>query len=134
MFRAILSVAYAAFLMWIVLGRFNPTALNAEQGMWNVALVGIAALLYSSLNSFNALRHSIGMPTRVVYFSLLVSFLPLLVAVYSVAVWQYAGLSQFQIIAMIFGGLAAVIDLVLFSWLSFGHVRAAARAAARPAR
>ena len=133
MFRGLLSVAFAAVLLWIVLGHFNPAGVSPEQAMWNVAFIGIASLLYSSLNSFNALRHSIGQSSRVVYIGLLVSFLPLLVAVYSIAVWQYSPnkLSTFQIIAMIFGGLAALVDLMLFSWLSFGHLRATAPRAAR---
>ncbi len=129
MFRVILAIVFAGFLLAIVRGYLDPSATTADAAMWNVAFVGLAALLYSALNSFNALRHSIEQSSRVVYVGLLFSILPLLVAVYSIAVWQYSPqkLSTFQIIAMMFGGIAAIIDLGLFSWLSFGTVRRAPR-------
>ena len=133
MFRGLLSIGFAAFLLMIVLGLFKPTAANLDHAMWDVAMVGIVALLYSSVNGFNSIRHSTEESARVVYMGLILSFLPLLVAVYSIAVWQYspARLSTFQIIAMVFGGLAAVVDVVLFSWLSFGQVRNVAMPEAR---
>ena len=125
MFRGLLSIVFAAFLLSIVLGFFKPNAATVDRAMWDVAIVGIAALLYSTVNGFNALRHSADEAPRVVYMGLILSFLPLLVAVYSIAVWQYSPnhLSTFQIIAMVFGGLSAIVDIVLFSWLSFGQVR-----------
>jgi hypothetical protein len=127
---------FAAFLLMIVLGRYAPDTVTAISAMWSVCLVGLAAIAYSALNSFNALRHSMGHPPRLVYIGLLFSFLPLLVAAYSIAVWQYspAKLTDFQIIAMIFGGLAAIIDLVLFSWLLFGQSRRAVREGFREGR
>lgn len=125
MLRVVFALMFAAFLLAIVLGRFSPDTGSTTSAMWSVGFVGIAAIVYGSLNSFNALRHSIGQPPRLVYLGLLFSFLPLLVAAYSIAVWQYSPnhLSTFQIIAMLFGGLAAIIDLVLFSWLLFGQSR-----------
>jgi hypothetical protein len=93
--------------------------------MWDVAIVGMLAILYSSLNSFNALRHSISQDARTAYVSFLFSFLPVLVSVYAIAVWQYAPvkISTFQIIALMFGGLAALLDFGLFTWLTFGNMR-----------
>ena len=125
MLRVVLSVLFAAFLLLIVLGRYSPDTVSASSAMWSVGIVGLAAIVYSSLNSFNALRHSMGQPAKLVYIGLLFSFLPLLVAAYSIAVWQYSPtkLTTFQIIAMVFGGVAALIDLILFSWLTFGQVR-----------
>ena len=125
MFRIVLSVLFSIFLFLIVRGYHNPAAATAYAAMWNVGIVGLAALLYSALNSFDALRHALGQSTRVLYTGLLFSFLPLLVAVYSIAVWQYSPtkLSTFQIISMLFGGLAALADILLFTWLSFGHIR-----------
>ena len=125
MLRVLLSIAFAIYLLMIVMGQYRPDTATAESAMWSVAVVGLLALVYSSINSFNAMRHSIGQPARLVYVGLLFSFLPLLVAAYSIAVWQYspAKLTTFQIISMVFGGLAAVIDLMLFSWLMFGHAR-----------
>lgn len=125
MLRVILSVIFAAFLLLIVLGRYSPDTVSASSAMWSVGIVGLAAIVYSSLNSFNALRHSMGQPAKLVYVGLLFSFLPLLVAAYSIAVWQYSPskLTTFQVIAMTFGGVAAMIDLVLFSWLLFGQSR-----------
>jgi len=125
MLRVVFALMFAAFLLAIVLGRFSPDTASVTSAMWSVGFVGIAAIIYCSLNSFNALRHSIGQSPRLVYMGLLFSFLPLLVAAYAVAVWQYSPnhLSTFQIIAMTFGGLAAIIDLVLFSWLLFGQSR-----------
>ena len=125
MLRVLLSIAFAIYLLMIVLGQYRPDTATAESAMWSVAFVGLLALVYSSINSFNALRYSIGQPARLVYVGLLFSFLPLFVAAYSIAVWQYSPtkLTTFQIIAMVFGGLAAVIDLMLFSWLSFGQAR-----------
>ena len=125
MLRVVLSVLFAAFLLLIVLGRYSPDTVSASSAMWSVGIVGLAAIVYSSLNSFNALRHSMGQPAKLVYIGLLFSFLPLLVAAYSIAVWQYSPskLTTFQVIAMMFGGVAAMIDLVLFSWLLFGQSR-----------
>ena len=125
MLRVLLSIAFAIYLLMIVMGQYRPDTASAESAMWSIAVVGLLALVYSSINSFNAMRHSIGQPARLVYVGLLFSFLPLLVAAYSIAVWQYspAKLTTFQIISMVFGGLAAVIDLMLFSWLMFGHAR-----------
>ena len=133
MFRGLLSIAFAGFLLSIVLGFFKPGAATVDKAMWEVAIIGIAALLYSTVNGFNALRHNSSDSARTVYMGLILSFLPLLVAVYSIAVWQYspAKLSTFQIIAMVFGGLAAIVDLVLFSWLSFGQARGVAVAEGR---
>ena len=124
MFRAILSFAFAAFLFSIVKGFFVPKGVDVNLAMWDVAMVGVAALLYSSVNGFNAVRHSLSETPRVVYMGLVFSFLPLLVAVYALAVWQYAQLSTFQVIAILFGAVAAIVDIVLFSWLSFGRVQA----------
>ncbi len=125
MLRVLVSIVFALFLLMIVLGRYAPSPASPDAAMWAIGWVGIVALLYSAVNSFDALRHSLGQPTRLVYIGLLFSFLPLLVAAYSVAVWQYSPdkLSTFQIISMLFGGLSAVVDLTLFSWLTFGHAR-----------
>lgn len=125
MLRVALSILFAMLLLMIVLGRYAPNTATTTSAMWSVGLIGIAAIFYTALNSFNALRHSMGQPARLVYVGLLFSFLPLLVAAYSIAVWQYSPekLTTFQIIAMVFGGLAALIDLVLFSWLLFGQSR-----------
>lgn len=135
MLRVALSVLFAGFLLAIVLGRFSPDTGSASSAMWSVGIVGLAAIAYSSLNSFSALRHSMGQPPRLVYAGLLFSFLPLLVAAYSIAVWQYSPskLTTFQIIAMLFGGFAAMIDLVLFSWLLFGQSRNGFRESRRAA-
>lgn len=123
MLRVLLSALFAVFMLAIVRGFYAPDTGSITSAMWSVGVVGLTAIVYSSLNSFNALRYSIGQPPRLVYAGLLFSFLPLLVAAYAVAVWQYSPthLTTFQIIAMLFGGLAAVIDLVLFSWLLFGQ-------------
>lgn len=135
MLRVLLSMLFAAFLLLIVLGRYSPDIATSSSAMWSVGLVGVAAIVYSSLNSFNALRHSMGQPARLVYVGLLFSFLPLMVAAYAIAVWQYSPnqLTTFQVIAILFGGLAAVIDLVLFSWLLFGQSRQAFRTGRRGA-
>jgi hypothetical protein len=134
MLRILLSIAFAGLLMLIVLGYWRPDVETPTAAMWSIGWVGIAAVLYSALNSFNALRHSLGQTPRLVYVGLLFSFLPLLVAAYSIAVWQYspAKLTTFQIISMLFGGLAALIDLMLFSWLLFGHSRDAFSETRRP--
>ncbi len=125
MLRVLISTAFALFLLMIVLGWYAPGTATVDTAMWSIGWVGVVALLYSAINSFNALRYSLGQPARLVYVGLLFSFLPLLVAAYSIAVWQYSPskLTTFQIIAMLFGGLAAVVDLLLFSWLTFGHAR-----------
>ncbi len=134
MLRVLLSIAFAVYLLMIVMGYYRPDTASAEQAMWSVGFVGLAALFYSSMNSFNALRHSLGQPSRLVYVGLLFSFLPLFVAAYSIAVWQYSPtkLTTFQIIAMVFGGIAAMIDLILFSWLTFGQVRNSNKEDRRP--
>ena len=126
MFRGILSVAFAAFLLAIVTGYYHPDTATADAAMRSVAVVGLIALLYSAFNSFNALRYSMGQSTRVVYLGLVFAFLPMLIVAYSVAVWQYspAKLTTFQVISMLFGGVASLIDVVFFSWLTFWHTRA----------
>jgi len=125
MVRVVLSLAFAVFLLAIVRGWYGATGTTPEKAMWEVGSIGMLALCYSAANSFNAMRHTLGQPARLVYIGLISSLLPLLVAVYSIAVYQYSPskLTTFQIIAMVFGGLASVIDLALFSWLTFGHVR-----------
>ena len=125
MIRVLLSIAFALLLLLIVLGKWAPDTESPRAAMWSVGFIGLAALFYSALNSFNALRHSMGHTPRLVYIGLLFSFLPLLVAAYSIAVWQYspAKLTTFQIISMVLGGTAAAIDLILFSWLLFGNAR-----------
>ena len=124
MFRGFLSIAFAVLLLAIVLGYWTPANTTPDQAMWNVAAIGIVSLLYSSLTGFITVRHTTGQGARVVYTSLLFSFLPILIAVYAVAIWQYSpqGLNTFQLISMIFGGLAAILDILLFSWLSFRHI------------
>ena len=125
MLRILISVLFAVFMLLIVGGYHLPDTSTPDKAMVSVGWVGIAALLYLAVNSFYALRHSLGQPARLVYVGLLFAFLPLLVAAYSIAVWQYspARLTTFQIIAMLFGGVAALVDLLLFSWLTFGHSR-----------
>lgn len=129
MFRVVLSVAFAVLLIAIVRGLYTATGATPEKAMWEVGSIGMLALCYSAANSFNAMRHTLGQPPRLVYVGLICSLLPLLVAVYSIAVYQYSPskLTTFQVIAMTFGGLASVIDLALFSWLTFGHVREGGR-------
>ncbi|MGE0629346.1 MAG: hypothetical protein AB7O43_16105 [Hyphomicrobiaceae bacterium] len=125
MLRGFLSVAFAAFLLLIVLGYWKAVGGTPERAMWDVALIGVISLLYLSFTGFSAVRHSIGKGARALYIGLVFSFLPLLVAVYSIAVWQYSpdGLTTFQVIAVLFGGLAALLDVMLFSWLSFRHLK-----------
>ena len=125
MFRAVLAVVFSVFLLAIVQGWHKSTGTTPDQAMWDVGLVGLGALLYSSVNGFNALRHSLSQEARTVYVGFLFSLLPLLVAVYSIAVWQYSPskLTTFQIICMLFGGLSAALDLSLFTWLTFGSIR-----------
>ena len=129
MFRGILSVAFAAFLLAIVTGYYRPDVSAADIAMRSIAVVGLIALLYSAFNSFDALRHSMGQSTRVVYLGLVFAFLPLLIVAYSVAVWQYspAKLTTFQVISMMFGGVASLIDVIFFSWLTFWHTRSPAQ-------
>lgn len=123
MIRIVFAVAFAFFMLMIVLGHYGANTSSVEAAMWSIGWVGVITLLYSAINSFNALRYSLGQPVRLVYVGLLFSFLPLLVAVYSIAVWQYSPnkLTTFQIVSMLFGGLAAIVDLVFFSWLTFGR-------------
>lgn len=128
MIRVVISVAFAAFMMMVVLGYHGANTATADTAMLSIGWVGMVTLLYSAINSFNALRYSLGQPARLVYVGLLFSFLPLLVAVYSIAVWQYspAKLTTFQIITMMLGGLAALVDLLFFSWLTFRQTRTVA--------
>lgn len=136
MIRVVISVAFAAFMMMVVLGYHGANTSGPDAAMWSVGWVGMITLLYSAINSFNALRYSLGQPARLVYVGLLFSFLPLLVAVYSIAVWQYspAKLTTFQIITMMLGGLAALVDLLFFSWLTFRQTRTVAVDDRKPKR
>jgi hypothetical protein len=80
--------------------------------------------MYTALQGINAIRQSASREHGV-FLGLVLSFLPLFVAAYAVAVWQYSPnkLTTYQMIAMIFGGAAGVIDVFLFSWLTFRTAR-----------
>ncbi|HXF55804.1 MAG TPA: hypothetical protein VNK52_16945 [Hyphomicrobiaceae bacterium] len=120
MFRGLLSAAFAAALLAVVLGRYAPQAATVEQAMWNVMTLGLVALGYTALQGINAIRQSANREHGV-FLGLVLSFLPLFVVAYAVAVWQYAPnqLTTYQTIAMILGGAAAAVDVFLFSWLTF---------------
>jgi len=120
MFRGLLSAAFAAALLAVVLGRYAPQAATVEQAMWNVMTLGLVALGYTALQGINAIRQSANREQGV-FLGLVLSFLPLLVVAYAVAVWQYSPnkLTTYQTIAMILGGAAAAVDVFLFSWLTF---------------
>jgi hypothetical protein len=124
MFRGLLSATFSAALLVVVLGRYAPEAGTTEQAMWNVLTLGLVALGYTALQGINAIRQSAGRDQGV-FLGLVLSFLPLFVAAYAVAVWQYSPdkLTTYQTIAMILGGAAGVIDVFLFSWLTFRAAR-----------
>jgi hypothetical protein len=120
MLRALLSVTFAAALLAVVLGRYAPETASVDQGMWSVMAVGLVALGYTALQGINAIRQSTGREHGM-FLGLVLSFLPLLVVAYAVAVWQYSPdkLTTYQVIAMVLGGAAAAVDVFLFSWLTF---------------
>jgi hypothetical protein len=124
MLRGLLSATFAAALLAVVLGRYAPEAGTVDQAMWNVTTLALVALGYTGLQGINAIRQSASREHGV-FLGLVLSFLPLFVAAYAVAVWQYSPnkLTTYQTIAMILGGAAGAIDVFLFSWLTFRSSR-----------
>ncbi len=112
-------IVFAGLLWWVLWWGHAPNVQTVDEAMRHVSWVGIIALLYVALQA----RAVLAQPRGGVVHSLieiLVSLLPLFVIGYAFVDWLRGGnpLSVFQVIIMVQGTLATLIDVVVFTWFS----------------
>lgn len=112
-------IVFAGLLWWVLWWGHAPNVQTVDEAMRHVSWVGIIALVYVALQA----RAVLGQPRGGVVHALiaiLVALLPLFVIGYAFVDWLRGGnpLSVFQVIVMVQGTLATLIDVIVLTWVS----------------
>jgi hypothetical protein len=112
-------LVFASLLWWVLWWGHTPQVETVEDAMRHVSWVGAFALIYVALQA----RAVLAQPRSGVVHALieiLVSLLPLFVVGYAAVDWLRgnAELNVFQVIVMVQASMAALIDVVIFTWFS----------------
>jgi hypothetical protein len=112
-------IVFAGMLWWVLWWGHAPNVQTVDEAMRHVSWVGIIALLYVALQARAVLAQPRGGVVHALI-AILVSLLPLFVIGYAFVDWLRGGnpLSVFQVIVMVQGTLAVLIDVVVFTWVS----------------
>lgn len=117
-------IVLSGLLLYVLWWGHSPQLQTVDAAMWHVSWVGIIALLYVALQA----RAVLAQPRSGVMHAMieiLISLLPLFVVVYAFIDWVRGAnpLSVFQVVVMVQGTLASLIDVVIFTWFSMSLSR-----------
>jgi hypothetical protein len=117
-------IVLSGLLLYVLWWGHSPQLQTVDAAMWHVSWVGIIALLYVALQA----RAVLAQPRSGVMHAMieiLISLLPLFVVVYAFIDWMRGTnpLSVFQVVVMVQGTLASLIDVVIFTWFSMSLSR-----------
>jgi len=120
---AILSAVWLGYMVWFW-HPTHPQPATPEAAAWHIFIVALAAMIYLAIQATATLAMPVGSERRILT-DLLFSMLPLLVFGYALIDWGRGNLEMtiFQWMTLNLWGLAAAIDVVLFSWFSLRVMR-----------
>ena len=102
----------------------HPQPATPEAAAWHIFIVALAAIIYLAIQATATLAMPVGSERRILT-DLLFSMLPLLVFGYALIDWGRGNLEMtiFQWMTLCLWGLAAGIDVVIFTWFSVRVMR-----------
>jgi hypothetical protein len=102
----------------------HPQPATPEAAAWHIFIVALAAMIYLAIQATATLAMPVGSERRILS-DLLFSMLPLLVFGYALIDWGRGNLEMtiFQWMTLCLWGLAAGIDVVIFTWFSMRVMR-----------
>jgi len=102
----------------------HPQPATPEAAAWHIFIVAFAVMIYLAIQATATLAMPVGSERRILT-DLLFSMLPLLVFGYALIDWGRGSLEMtiFQWMTLCLWGLAAGIDVVIFTWFSMRVMR-----------
>ena len=102
----------------------HPQPATPEAAAWHIFIVALAVMIYLAIQATATLAMPVGSERRILS-DLLFSMLPLLVFGYALIDWGRGNLEMtiFQWMTLCLWGLAAGIDVVIFTWFSMRVMR-----------
>ena len=102
----------------------HPQPATPEAAAWHIFIIALAAMIYLAIQATATLAMPVGSERRILT-DLLFSMLPLLVFGYALIDWGRGNLEMtiFQWMTLCLWGLAAGIDVVIFTWFSMRVMR-----------
>ena len=102
----------------------HPQPATPEAAAWHIFIVALAVMIYLAIQATATLAMPVGSERRILT-DLLFSMLPLLVFGYALIDWGRGSLEMtiFQWMTLCLWGLAAGIDVVIFTWFSMRVMR-----------
>ena len=119
-------VVLAIVLALFIWGPYEPQIglgdppFTGNDGIWLVFTMAVVAMVYTALQALAAVTQPLGRETSSLI-DFLVSILPLLVVIYALIEWlrkDEFSLTTFEHMAIVIAGLAVLIDIVVFTWIS----------------
>ncbi len=119
LFREGSALGFAALLWYALWGGYAPNLGTPEQAFRSALIIGMIALIYVGLQALAVASNPRRRATRYLV-DLLLSLIPLAVVGYAIAlnISGYLPLTFYQKGIVWLGGLATVIDVVLFTWFN----------------
>jgi len=120
---SILAAVGLGYMVWFW-HPTHPQPATPEAAAWHIFIVALAAMIYLAIQAAATLAMPIGSERRILT-DLLFSLLPLLVFGYALIDWGRGNLEMtiFQWMTLCLWGLAAGIDVVIFTWFSMRVMR-----------
>jgi hypothetical protein len=120
---AVLAAVWLAYMVWFW-HPTHPQPATAEAAAWHIFIVALAVMIYLAIQATATLAMPVGSERRILT-DLLFSLLPLLVFAYALIDWGRGNLEMtiFQWMTLCLWGLAAGIDVVIFTWFSMRVMR-----------
>jgi hypothetical protein len=120
---SILAGVGLAYMVWFW-HPTHPQPATPEAAAWHIFIVALVVMIYLAIQATATLAMTVGSERRILMDQLF-SLLPLLVFGYALIDWGRGNLEMtiFQWMTLCLWGLAAGIDVVLFTWFSMRVMR-----------
>lgn len=117
-------IVFSALLWYVLWWGHSPELTSVDEAMWHVSRVGTISLAYVALQARAVLAQPRSGVTHAML-EILVSLLPLLILAYAFVEWARGlhPLTIFQVIVMVQGAFATLIDVVILTWFSISLSR-----------
>jgi len=117
-------IVFSGLLWYVLWWGHSPELKSVDEAMWHVSWVGTASLAYVALQARAVLAQPRSSVTHAML-EILVSLLPLLIVGYAFVEWARGlhPLTIFQVIVMVQGAFATLIDVVILTWFSMSLSR-----------
>jgi hypothetical protein len=119
LFREGSALILAALIWFAIWGRYTLPTSTPEQAFQSALIIGLIALVYVGIQGAIVVTAPIG-PTSRYLLDLILSLVPLAVVGYAAAIGTADDqpMTFYQRGVLWFGGAAALIDVVLFTWFN----------------